>query len=66
MPKLPARFLTPFLERAMLQRTTSFCDATWECLRCVIPTRFLPVFGRFEVSSKVCLHWPERSRLALA
>jgi hypothetical protein len=26
--KLPARFLTPSLERTMLQRTTIFCDAT--------------------------------------
>jgi hypothetical protein len=35
-------------------------------LRCVIPMRFLPVFERFEANSKVCLHRPERGRLALA
>ena len=27
--KLPARFLTPFVGFAMLQRTTIFCDAIW-------------------------------------
>jgi hypothetical protein len=28
--KLPARFLTPSLGGAMLQRTTIFCDAIWD------------------------------------
>jgi hypothetical protein len=36
------------------------------CFRCVIPARFLPVFGRFEANSKVFLHRRERRRLALA
>ena len=36
------------------------------CFGCVIPMRFLPVFERFEANSKVCLHRPERGRLALA
>jgi hypothetical protein len=36
------------------------------CFPCVIPARFLPVFGRFEANSKVFLHRPERRRLALA
>jgi hypothetical protein len=36
------------------------------CFGCVIPARFLPVFGRFEANSKVFLHRPERRRLALA
>jgi hypothetical protein len=64
--KSPVRFLTPFVGFAMLQRTTIFCDAIWDCFGCVIPARFLPVFGRFEANSKVFLHRPERRRLALA
>jgi hypothetical protein len=62
--QLPARFLTPSLAAAMLQRIMIFCDATWG-FRCV-SVGFLPVFGRFEANSKVFLPRPERRRIALA
>src|SRR5262245_34773429 len=65
-PEIPCPVLD-FISRGRHVATHNYMlQCNMEYFRCVIPAKLLPVFGRFESSSKVFLNRPERRRLALA